>query len=145
MPASRLDKFSAGRTKCTSTMSIRTWWNIPALSIYKEYLNHTLGLTLSTPGLVISCFLWWIKTKFLSLFFTVNHYFCWVWFIEKVKGKRIFEGTPNGVWREWGGDTHKYKIDETQSSLPAAFPLGRHSFNVMLSTFTFVELFLKTT
>ena len=29
------------------------------------------------------------------------------------KGKSlwIFEGTPNGVWREGGGDTHKYKID----------------------------------
>ena len=46
MPAFRVDKFSAGRTKCRSPMFL---W-----SIYKdkEYLNHTLGLTLSTPGLV---------------------------------------------------------------------------------------------
>ena len=28
-----------------------------ALSIYKEYLNHKLGLTLSTPGLVLSIIL----------------------------------------------------------------------------------------
>ena len=36
-------------------MYIRTWWNSPALFLlvmYKEYLNHTLGLTLLTPGLV---------------------------------------------------------------------------------------------
>ena len=26
----------------------------PALSIYKEYLNHTLGLTLLIPGLVLT-------------------------------------------------------------------------------------------
>ena len=28
-------------------------WTIIKMPIYKEYLNHTLGLTLSTPGLVI--------------------------------------------------------------------------------------------
>ena len=59
MPASRVDKFSAGRTKCRSPMQIRIWWNSPALFllvIYKEYLNHTLGLTLSTPGLVPQLF-----------------------------------------------------------------------------------------
>ena len=27
--------------------------NMVEQSIYKEYLNHTLGLTLSTPGLVL--------------------------------------------------------------------------------------------
>ena len=29
-------------------------WTIIKMPIYKEYLNHTLGLTLSTPGLVNS-------------------------------------------------------------------------------------------
>ena len=29
------------------------FWTIIQMPIYKEYLNHTLGLTLSTPGLVI--------------------------------------------------------------------------------------------
>ena len=27
MPASRVDKFSAGRTKCRSPVLKRTWWN----------------------------------------------------------------------------------------------------------------------
>ena len=42
MPASRIDKFSAGRTKCRSPMWIRTWWTRQTLflkSIYKEHLN----------------------------------------------------------------------------------------------------------
>ena len=30
------------------------FWTIIKMPIYKEYLNHTLGLTLSTPGLVIN-------------------------------------------------------------------------------------------
>ena len=40
------------RTSC----GIRTWWNSleHCSSIYKEDLNHALGLTLSTPGLVCS-------------------------------------------------------------------------------------------
>ena len=29
-------------------------WTIIKMQIYKEYLNHTFGLTLSTPGLVSS-------------------------------------------------------------------------------------------
>ena len=33
-------------------MGIMTGWNSPK-SIYKEYLNHPLGLTLLTPSLVI--------------------------------------------------------------------------------------------
>ena len=53
-PTSRVDYV---RTKCRSTLKIRTWWNSPALfldnSIYKEYLNNTLGLTLSNTGLVL--------------------------------------------------------------------------------------------
>ena len=32
------------------------FWTILQMPIYKEYLNHTLGLTLSTPGLVYSLF-----------------------------------------------------------------------------------------
>ena len=31
MPAFRVDKFSAGRTKCRSPMLKRTWWNSLAL------------------------------------------------------------------------------------------------------------------
>ena len=39
MPSLKIDKFSAG-------MYIKRWWNSPTMfySIYKEYLNHTLGL-----------------------------------------------------------------------------------------------------
>ena len=48
----RVDKFSAGRTICRSHMLKRTMIEHCSYSICKEYLNHTLGLTLSTPGLV---------------------------------------------------------------------------------------------
>ena len=85
MPSSRVDKFSVGRTKCMSPMQIRTWWNSPALFLlvnYKEYLNHALGLTLSTPGLVVlSVFLvqnltfhdnWKLMTCFINLI-------CFLW------------------------------------------------------------------
>ena len=60
MPAFRVDKFSAGRTKSRSPIShveknmveqSSTVLNSQSIT-YKEYLNHILGLTLSTPGLV---------------------------------------------------------------------------------------------
>ena len=53
MPASRVDKFSAGRTKCRSTMKIRTWWNRPAMFL-SQSIRRTKTLTLSTPSLVFT-------------------------------------------------------------------------------------------
>ena len=64
MRASRIDIFIQCRMELNvglpSPMQTRTWWNSPTLllqSICKEYLNHLLGLTLSTPGLVDNFFL----------------------------------------------------------------------------------------
>ena len=54
MSASRADKFSAKRTKCRSPIVEQS--SIVPYSIYKEYLNQTLGLTLSTLVLVDSWF-----------------------------------------------------------------------------------------
>ena len=57
MSASRVDKFSAGWNNCRSPIShvdkdmVEQYHTNPQ-SISKEYLNHPLGLTLSTPGLV---------------------------------------------------------------------------------------------
>ena len=55
MPASRVDRFSAGRTKYRSPMLKEhggTVQHCSKQSIFKEYLNQSLGLTLSTPGLI---------------------------------------------------------------------------------------------
>ena len=59
MPAFRVDKFSAGRTKCRSPMLKRTWWNSLALFLIvnlKGVLKPYLGLDLIDPGLVLSIF-----------------------------------------------------------------------------------------
>ena len=51
MPASRVDKFSAGKTKYRSPMEIRTWWNGPALflSSQSRVLKPYLRLDLINP------------------------------------------------------------------------------------------------
>ena len=52
MPAFRVDKFSAGRTKCKSPMLKRTWWNSLALFQIvnlKGVLKPNLGLDLIDP------------------------------------------------------------------------------------------------
>ena len=45
MPAFRVDKFSAGRTKCRSPMLKRTWWNSLAVNL-QGVLKPFLGLDL---------------------------------------------------------------------------------------------------
>ena len=55
MPGSREEKFSAGRTKCRSPKNM-VEQSSTVLVINKEYLNHTLGLNLSIPGLVCNIF-----------------------------------------------------------------------------------------
>ena len=52
MPAFRVDKFSAGRTKCRSPMLKRTWWNSLALFLIvnlQGVLKPFLGLDLIDP------------------------------------------------------------------------------------------------
>ena len=59
LPAFRVDKFCAGRTKCRSPMLKRTWWNSLALFLIvnlKGVLKPYLGLDLIDPGLVLSIF-----------------------------------------------------------------------------------------
>ena len=44
MPAFRVDKFSAGRTKYRSEKNmVEQSSTVPNKSIYKDYLNHTLA------------------------------------------------------------------------------------------------------
>ena len=52
MPAFRVDKFSAGRTKWRSPIRIRAWWNSPAVFIIVNLLGVLepyLGLDLIDP------------------------------------------------------------------------------------------------
>ena len=71
MLVSRIDKFSAGQTKCRYPMQTRRWWNSPTLllSLSVRNLNHTQGLTLSTPVQSILFF-----NRILPLFYyAMNH------------------------------------------------------------------------
>ena len=49
MPAFRVDKFSAGRTKCRPSKLKRTWWNSLALFNLQGVLKPFLGLDLIDP------------------------------------------------------------------------------------------------
>ena len=53
IPASRIYKYF----KCSACRKDQVQSNTVPQPIYKEYLNHPLGLTLSTPGLVLLLFL----------------------------------------------------------------------------------------
>ena len=61
MPGSKVDKFSAGRTKCRCLVKTNTWMNKPAQLLNQS--SHALSLTLLTPGLVSLRFLFFLSSQ----------------------------------------------------------------------------------
>ena len=124
MPASRVDKFSAGRTKCRSTVSIRTWWKSQALSIYKEYFNHILW---GWPYQPRSSW-WYFFIQFMS---TANPIWPFSFSICQIRDRKcIIVGTSSGL-----GD--KYLI------IPSLSPCQYHTQVLPPRTF-FQEKFQET-
>ena len=76
MLAFRVDKFSAGRTKCRSSMLKRTWWNRLALyGVLKPYLGLDLIETKSLVFELLTLIILKISNsfQFISEILTLSH------------------------------------------------------------------------